>query len=94
MTPSTGARCKKKKTCNKTAITPSKPAYKDEPYKIVQLDRDRVRKMIEADMTIPQIAEQLNELTYEQVYDTILCDYEFNPLYRQHGQLKAKKGKR
>lgn len=82
----------KKKTKQRSVTR--QPAYKDEPYKIVQLDRDRVRKMIEADMTIPQIAEQLNELTYEQVYDTILCDYEFNPLYRQHGQLKVKKGKR
>jgi hypothetical protein len=27
------------------------------------------------------------------VYDTILCDDEFNPLYRKHGQLKAKKKK-
>ncbi|MBQ6203635.1 MAG: recombinase family protein [Prevotella sp.] len=68
------------------------PTYKDEPYKIVQLNRDKVRMMIEADMTIPQIADELQEFTYEQIYDTILCDYEFNPLYRQHGQLKVKKG--
>ncbi|MBQ1799754.1 MAG: recombinase family protein [Prevotella sp.] len=69
------------------------PTYKDEPYKIVQLDREKVRKMIEADMTIPQIADELTEFTYEQIYDTILCDAEFNGLYRQHGQLKVKKGK-
>ena len=68
-----------------------KPTYKDEPYKIVALDRDKVRKMIEADMTIPQISEELPELTYEQVYDSILCDAEFNALYREHGQQKVKK---
>lgn len=27
----------------------------------------------------------------DQIYDTILCDAEFNSLYRQHGQLKIKK---
>ena len=68
-----------------------KPTYKDEPYKIVTLDRDKVRKMIEADMTIPLICEQLPEFTYEQIYDTILCDSEFNSLYRQHGQKKLVK---
>lgn len=67
--------------------------YKDEPYKIVQLDRDKVRRFIEADMTIPQIADELTMYTYEQIYDTILCDAEFNSLYRRHGQLKVKKGR-
>lgn len=69
------------------------PTYKDEPYKIVQFDRNKVKLMIEADMTIPQITEQMPEYTYEQVYDTILCDAEFNALYRKHGQLKVKKVK-
>ena len=54
---------------------------------------NKVRKMIEADMTIPQIVDELPEFTYEQIYDTILCDSEFNGLYRKHGQLKVKKGK-
>lgn len=67
------------------------PTYKDEPYKIVSLDREQVGKMIEADMTLPQIAERLPEYTYEQIYDTILCDYEFNQLYRQHAQKKLVK---
>lgn len=63
--------------------------YKDEPYRIVTFpDRDKVRRMIEADMTLPQIAVEMPEYTYEQVYDTILCDGEFNALYRRHGQLK------
>lgn len=67
------------------------PTYKDEPYKIVQLDREKVCKMIEADLTIPQIAGNLPEFTYEQIYDTILCDAEFNSLYRHHGQLLIRK---
>jgi DNA invertase Pin-like site-specific DNA recombinase len=71
-----------------------KPTYKDEPYKVVSLDREKVRRMIEADMTIPQIAEEMREFTYEQIYDTILCDAEFNPLYRSHGQLKVRKGRK
>ena len=71
-----------------------KPTYKDEPYKIVQIDRDKTRRMIEADMTVPQIAAELPQFTYEQVYDTILCDAEFNQLYRKHGQLKLVKHKK
>ena len=70
--------------------------YKDGDYCIVELtdeQRNNWRKKIECDLTIPQIAETMKEYTYEQVYDTILCDMEFNSLYRKHGQLKAKKGK-
>lgn len=69
------------------------PTYKDEPYKIVVLDRDKVRRLIEADMLLPQIAEQFPELTYEQLYDSVLCDGEFNNLYRKHGQMKLVKKK-
>lgn len=68
-----------------------KPTYKDGDYKIVRLDRDKMVGLIEQDLTIPQIAEHFSEFTYEQVYDTIQCDDEFNPLYRKHGQLKIKK---
>jgi hypothetical protein len=49
--------------------------------------------LIEQDLTIPQIAERFTAYTYEQVYDTILCDIEYNNLYRKHGQLKIKKVK-
>ncbi len=65
--------------------------YKEENYKIVNLDRNKCKHLIEQDFTIPQIAGEFSEYTYEQVYDTILCDEEFNPLYRKHGQLKVKK---
>lgn len=68
-----------------------KPTYKDGDYMIVELDREKTLALISADMTIPQIADTMPEYTYEQVYDTILCDSEYNALYRKHGQLKVKK---
>ena len=69
------------------------PSYKDGPYKIVHLERNKTRDLIKQDLTLPQIAEQFPEYTYEQIYDTILCDDEFNPLYRLHGQKLIKKKK-
>lgn len=65
--------------------------YKEENYKIVNIDRNKLRTLIEQDLAIPQIAEVFTEYTYEQVYDTILCDEEWNSLYRKHGQLKIRK---
>lgn len=68
--------------------------YKDGDYLVIDLtdeQRDELRKKIQIDLTIPQIAETMREYTYEQVYDTILCDSEFNPLYRKHGQKKVRK---
>ncbi len=70
-----------------------KCSYKDEPYCIVELPREQVVEYIMQDLTIPQIAEKLPTFTYEQIYDTILCDSEYNNLYRKHGQLKVKKSK-
>ena len=49
--------------------------------------------LILEDLTIPQIAERLPQYSYEQIYDTILCDQEFNNLYRRHGQKKIRKSK-
>lgn len=68
-----------------------KPSYKDTPYQIVDLPREKVVRMIERDMTIPQIAAELPQFTYEEVYDTIYRDDDLNLLYRQHAQLKIKK---
>jgi len=65
--------------------------YKEKDFCVIDLPRDQVRKMIEEDMTIPQIHEQLPQFTYEQIYDSILYDVEFNSLYRQHAQKKLKK---
>lgn len=65
--------------------------YKKEKYKIVDLDRDKVCSMIRMNMTIPQIADVISEFTYEEIYDTILCDEEYNKLYREHAQKKLLK---
>ena len=68
--------------------------YKDGNYEVVEdIDKLKLRQLIECDLTIPQIAEQFTQYTYEQVYDTIYCDRELNPLYRKHGQIKIKKKK-
>lgn len=68
--------------------------YKEDNYQIVNLDKDKCRQLIELDLTLPQIAEQFQEYTYEQVYDTVLCDTGLNALYRKHGQLKIRKNKK
>lgn len=66
--------------------------YKDGNFEIIEdINKDKLRSLIELDLTIPQISEQFPEYTYEQIYDTIYCDRELNPLYRKHGQLKVTK---
>ena len=65
--------------------------YKYEPYKVVNLDMQKCIQLISEDKTIPEIAERFPEYSYEQVYDTILCNQELNNLYRKHGQLKLKR---
>lgn len=68
-----------------------KYSYKDKNYCIVDLPREEVTSMIAKDMTIPEIAQALPQFTYEQVYDTILCDIDWNHMYREHGQLRVRK---
>ena len=68
--------------------------YKDGDFEVADgIDKEKLRQLIECDLTIPQIAEQFSEYSYDQIYDTIYCDRELNPLYRKHGQLKIKKKK-
>lgn len=69
-------------------------SYKEDGWKCVNIDRDKTVELIMQDFTIPQIAEKMPEYSYEQIYDTILCDSEFNSLYRCHGQLKLIKNKK
>ena len=69
-------------------------AYEYGKQQAVGIDRDKLRVLINSDLTIPQIVEAFPEYTYEQVYGTILIDKEFNPLYRKHGQKKIKKIKK
>lgn len=72
----------------------SQSIYKDgDELCRVELPRDELRKQIEADLTIPQIAALYPQFSYEQIYDTILCDDEFNPLYRKYGQKRVRTGK-
>lgn len=58
------------------------------------IDMKKLTILIEGDLTIPEIARQFSEYTYEQVYGTILCTKELNLLYRKHGQKKVLKKKR
>lgn len=69
-----------------------KAIYQKEKYEVVEdIDKKKLKALIEQDMTIPQIADVFNQYTYMQVYDTILCDAELNALYRQHAQKKLKR---
>lgn len=65
--------------------------YKETPYTPVALDREKTLSLIRAGLTLPKIAEQFPEYTYEQVYDTFMTDPEYNSLYRQFGQKKCTK---
>lgn len=68
-----------------------KCSYKDEPYCVVELPREEVLEHIRNGLTIPEIHNKLPMFTYEQVYDTILLDMQYNSLYRLNGQKRAKK---
>jgi len=67
--------------------------YKETPLQIVELDRDKMLKLIQAGLILPDIANQFPDLTYEQVYDTVLADRQFNTEYRKFGQKKCTKKK-
>lgn len=67
--------------------------YKDEPLKSVPVDPDKMMALIEKDLIIPEIAKEFPQYTYEQIYDTILTDPDFNAAYRRHGQLKVRKNR-
>lgn len=67
--------------------------YKHEDFKPVIVDREKMISLISSGLTLPQIADHMPEYTYEQIYDTVLLDYEFNSLYRKHGQMKVKKAR-
>ena len=58
------------------------------------IDMQKVQQLIEANLTIPQIADVFPDYSYEEVYGTILRDRELNKLYRKFGQKKAIKTRR
>lgn len=68
-------------------------AYEYGKQQAIGIDRDKLRVLINSDLTLPQIAEAFPEYTYEQIYGTVLVDKELNPLYRKRGQKKVKKVK-
>lgn len=67
--------------------------YKETPLQIVELDREKMLKLIQAGLILPDIAKQFPDLSYEQVYDTVLADRQFNTEYRKFGQKKCTKKK-
>lgn len=67
--------------------------YKETPLQIVDLDREKMLKLIQAGLILPDIAKQFPDFTYEQVYDTVLADRQFNTEYRKFGQKKCTKKK-
>ena len=64
-----------------------------EPVEFTEDERNKVMGMVNLDLTLPQIADMMTQYTYEQIYDTFMCDKELNELYRKHGQKKIRKGK-
>lgn len=61
--------------------------YQKEKFEAVDnIDREKLTMLIKSNLTIPQIHNAFQEYSYTQIYDTILCDAEFNKLYRQHAQ--------
>lgn len=65
--------------------------YKDDSYDPVPLEREKTLKLIRSGLTLPKIAAEFPEYTYEQVYDTFMTDKEYNTLYRQFGQKRCVK---
>lgn len=71
------------------------PGYKDDSeFCIVELPRQRMIELIESNKTLPEIAKELPQYTYEQLYDSVLTDYELSNLYRQYGHKKLVTTKR
>lgn len=65
--------------------------WKDDPLEIVELDREKAKRLIEAELTLPEIAKRFPEYTYSQVYDTVFADKELHLMYRKIVQPKIKR---
>lgn len=53
------------------------------------IDKDKLRVLIESNMTIPEIAKTFPMHKYNDVYHAIHRDRELNLLYRKHGQKRV-----
>lgn len=59
--------------------------------RISELPADRLKTLILENKTIPVIAQEFQEYTYEEVYERISKDRKLNLLYRAHGQKFARR---
>lgn len=59
--------------------------------RIFEIPRERIKALILEDKTIPVIAQEFPDYTYDEVYERISQERELNILYRTHGQKRAKK---
>ncbi len=59
--------------------------------RLSELPVERLKALILKDKTIPVIAQEFQEYTYDEVYERISKDKELNLLYRAHGQKFARR---
>lgn len=59
--------------------------------RIFEIPRERLKTLILEDKTIPVIAQEFPDYTYDEVYERISQEKELNILYRAHGHKRAKK---
>ena len=63
---------------------------RDDP-RIFEIPGERIKALILEDKTIPVIAQECPDYTYDEVYERISQERELNILYRAHGHKRAKK---
>lgn len=63
---------------------------RDNP-RIFEISGERLKELILEDKTIPVIAQEFPDYTYDEVYERISQERELNILYRAHGHKRAKK---
>lgn len=68
----------------------NKRKKRDSP-KIFEISREKLKELILEDKTIPVIAQEFPDYTYDEVYERISQEKELNILYRAHGHKRAKK---
>ncbi|MDN4753139.1 recombinase family protein [Porphyromonadaceae bacterium W3.11] len=56
-----------------------------------EIDTNRLKVLIESNMTLPEIAATMPEYTYDQVYYTVQGSRELHLLYRDHGHKRLAK---
>ncbi len=59
--------------------------------RLSELPTERLKELILEDKTIPVIAQEFPDFSYEEVYERISKDRELNLMYRAHGQKYARR---